>query len=207
MCEGFWADNIIAVVYRGPMRAAWVRGSALGFALAVAVLFGACTGDDDAATPAGSASGDVSTADEVLARMTEAMTRDGSVFHTVASVSRVDGTTETPMLSTEAWIDLNRDHARLEGRKDPGFEADMADYTLSIVANGMQYTDEGDLRPSESFADERDHSVCLAGAAPWMVRRVACGFMNYPAGGDTTVDGHAQYENRDVIALTTRYQH
>jgi hypothetical protein len=31
--------------------------------------------------------------------------------------------------------------------------------------------------------------------------------MNSPAGGNTTVDGHAQYENRDVIALTTRYQH
>jgi hypothetical protein len=187
------------------MRAAWVRGSALGFALAVAVLFGACTGDDDAATPAGSASGDVSTADEVLARMTEAMTRDGSVFHTVASVSRVDGTTETPMLSTEAWIDLNRDHARLEVRKAPGFEADMADYTLSIVAGGWQYTDEGDLRPSQSFADDRDRPQCLDGTARWIVRRVACGFMNYPAGAGPTVDTNAHYEGHDAVTLTTRY--
>lgn len=137
--------------------------------------------------------------------MTGAMTRGGIVFHTVVSASQVDGMVESPMFSNEAWIDLTRDHTRLEFRKAPGFASDLADYNLSVLAEGKRYSDDGDLRPSVANYD--DYALCINGPSPWVVRRLACGFMDYPASADVKVDTSAKYEGREVVVLTTRSVH
>jgi hypothetical protein len=145
-------------------------------------------------------------ADEFMARLTAATRQSSAVFHPVAAATLVspDGV-EQPIYSHEAWMVTAADNARIEFRKDPTSNADLADYLLSIAKDGHVYTDEGDLRPSViDFADRL--GGCSGLQAPWVVLQLICdfGFLS-PEATSFTVVPSSNFDGTGTFALESRW--
>jgi hypothetical protein len=88
------------------------------------------------------------TPEQFLARLEQALTREGQVFHTTTKAVASDAGKTLPLWQREAWLDVPARRARLEFTKDPALSQSGDEYGPFDTAEAMEAVARG-LRPRQ----------------------------------------------------------
>ncbi len=133
------------------------------------------------------------TADDVFARLEEALTREGAVFHATMKVAVADGEAQS-FGTNEAWLDMERGVGRGEWPKDPSWSADVTERVTIIIREDVLYLSDG----YEAWSSKAEQ-------CPGVKSAVLANLVFYceeiPQASPPQVDAEAEYEGTAAVAL------
>lgn len=166
--------------------------------LTATLLSGCVIGSDD---------GSDLTADEVLARMEDALTRDDEVYHGQIEVWVERPEEQQPLWAEDAWLGLDGESGRRAWQDDTAIENFVVSAeTLTILSGGEVYT-QTDPGPPPQVETLPLGPGCPSVDTPALVNYLICRSINvFNASPDLEltpeIDRGAEYNGRDTVALT-----
>lgn len=172
--------------------------------LLTTVLLSGCVigGDDDTADM---------TADELLSRMEDALTRDDEVYHGQIKVWVERPETQQPLWAEDAWLAPDGQSGRRAWQDDTAIENFVVSAeTLTILSGGEVFA-QTDAGPPPEVETLPLGPGCPSVETPELVNYLICRSINvFHASPDLElepeIDRGAEYNGRDTIALTYRME-
>lgn len=179
--------------------AEWVRSATVAFVLLAMVMLVGCESDDKAVrtdtgcpstTPVVYDGAEALTVDEVVDRLTQAITCPGYVLH-VAAAGEVESEDATSSLQTEAWVDA----ANNQGRAMLTFADGEGD--IRIVRSDGEYELEND----DVAPDSGQPPQCHGPGREVLGLLINCLYLRDDF--ETSIDASASFDGSDAVALVT----
>lgn len=170
--------------------------------LLAALLSGCVIGDDEAADM---------TADELLARMEDALTREDEIYHGRIEVWVERPESQQPLWAEDAWLAPDGETGRRAWQDDTAIENYVVSAeTLTILSSGEVYA-QTDPGPPPQVEMLSLGPGCPSVETPALVNYLICRSINVVHTSPDLemtpeIDLDAEYNGRDTIALTYRLE-